>query len=496
MTPRADKTLSQLLPDAAIELCADRSVGPLCLDSRKVNTGDTFVALKGSREHGASYIPAAVEAGAALVLVEADTWREQMLGSHLQIDVPNLSRRLSLIAGRWYNEPSKAMSVVGITGTNGKTTCSQWLTQVLHHLGENSGSLGTLGYGPATQSLTDTGMTTPDSITVQHILAQMQAQGVDTVAMEVSSHSLDQGRVAALAFDVAVVTNIGRDHLDYHGDLDSYVDAKVALMDCPSLKAAVINIDDAYAERFQQRLAPAVKIWRYSLDNPAADFYLSNVQFSSHGVSATLHTPAAEIPLELALWGEFNLSNLLAVAASCWALDKQDLGEALKSIRPVPGRLEAVSGADDDLTVLVDFAHTADALQSVLRAIREQTEGDLWCLFGCGGDRDRGKRPLMARVSEALADRVVATSDNPRSENPQAILEEVMAGFARPEQVESIVDRREAIEYVIANARPGDCVLLAGKGHEDYQLIAGEKLPFSDVEVAREALERREVQGE
>jgi UDP-N-acetylmuramoyl-L-alanyl-D-glutamate--2,6-diaminopimelate ligase len=213
-------------------------------------------------------------------------------------------------------------------------------------------------------------------------------------------------------------------------------------------------------------------------------------------VSATLHTPAAEVPLELALWGEFNLSNLLAVAASCWALDKQDLGEALKSIRPVPGRLEAVSGADDDLTVLVDFAHTADALQSVLRAIREQTEGDLWCLFGCGGDRDRGKRPLMARVSEALADRVVATSDNPRSENPQAILEEVMAGFARPEQVESIVDRREAIEYVIANARPGDCVLLAGKGHEDYQLIAGEKLPFSDVEVAREALERREVQGE
>ncbi|GAB3092940.1 UDP-N-acetylmuramoyl-L-alanyl-D-glutamate--2,6-diaminopimelate ligase [Aestuariicella hydrocarbonica] len=488
-------TLGQILPDLSLQNALTFSVGPLVLDSRQVTAGDTFVALGGTQVDGASFIDSAVKQGAALILAEGlqEDCESLADGVH-KVVVPALREKLSAMAGRWYSNPSQTMNVVGITGTNGKTTCSHWLAELLADPQSPAGSVGTLGYGLTGEPMTVTGMTTPDAIQTQAILSQLHADGAKSVVMEVSSHSLDQHRVAGVAFDVAVLTNLGRDHLDYHGDMDRYVASKAQLMQFESLKAAVLNVDDPYVEVFKAALAPSVKMLSYGL-REQADFSFQQIQYSPAGVKAILVTPEGDFDVALPVWGEFNLHNILAVVASGYALGRSVAMwvQRLPDLPSVAGRLERVD-VDADITVLVDFAHTADALQSVLSAIRQHSTQRLWCVFGCGGDRDKGKRPLMAAVAEAVADHVVVTSDNPRMEEPQSIIDEVMAGFRTTAGVECIADREAAIRHAIVNAKAGDCIVLAGKGHENYQQIGAEKIPFSDVTVARLALQSRAEQ--
>lgn len=497
MTQRIDTVypmLGHLMPGLSLQNVQNIPVGPLVLDSRQINAGDTFVALAGSQTHGSQYIDSALEKGAALVLVEGESERcEQLDCGAYCVALPDLRNQLSALAGSWYGAPSRKLSMVAITGTNGKTTCSHWLAQLLNEEESPAGSIGTLGYGLVGQSIVTTGMTTPDAIATQKILSQLRDEGAKSVVMEVSSHSLDQGRVAAVEFDVAVFTNIGRDHLDYHGDMASYVASKAQLMSFEGLGTAVINVDDAYAGTFIQALSGKTKLLTYGLQK-SADFSFQDIQYLPEGIVANLHTPESVMEVRLPVWGEFNLQNLLAVVASGYAMGRsvESLVSRLPGLKPVPGRLESVDD-NSDLTVLVDFAHTADALESVLTAIRHHSQQRLWCVFGCGGDRDAGKRPLMAQAAEKIADEIVVTSDNPRTEDPQSILDDVMAGFSRSEHVHCLIDRKDAIRFAINHASAGDCILIAGKGHEDYQQIGTEKLPFSDVAVARLVLRERKA---
>lgn len=493
--PSACPTLGQLLSDLSLPEAVNLPVGPLVLDSRQVQAGDTFVALAGAHLEGAYFIDQALQQGAQLVLAEGQQACCTTLSNGVvKVELPQLRQRLSSLAAAWFGQPSQAMTLVGITGTNGKTTCSHWLAQLLDAEQTPVATIGTLGYGLHGQALTVTGLTTPDAITTQQVLSGLKDQGADTVVMEVSSHSLEQGRVAGVEFDVAVFTNIGRDHLDYHGSMDNYVVSKTQLMKFASLRSAIINLDDVYADFFVQVLPSTVKLLTYSL-REAADFSFKNIQYLRAGVAAVLSTPEGEFDVELPVWGEFNLQNILAVVAAGYAVGRplKNLVAGLAKLQAVAGRMEWVD-APADLTVLVDFAHTPDALCSVLSAIRQHSSQRLWCVFGCGGDRDTGKRPLMAEIAESIADEIVVTSDNPRSESPQNIIDEVMSGFKQPQRVHSMLDREAAIRYAVSNATAGDCILIAGKGHEGYQLIGSERLPFSDVAVARLALEDRRAQ--
>ncbi|MAZ90228.1 MAG: UDP-N-acetylmuramoyl-L-alanyl-D-glutamate--2,6-diaminopimelate ligase [Cellvibrionaceae bacterium] len=495
-TAYSSVTLGQLLPEfSAIEEC-NFSVGRLVLDSRQVSAGDCFVAVAGSQVDGADYIEAAIENGAQTILHAGDTFKiDPAAGSVSYIQVPELSARLSDIAGRWYGEPSKDMQVVAITGTNGKTTCSQWLAQLLNSEIAPAASVGTLGYGMVGDELVETGLTTPDPVRVQSILSDFRNVGVKRVVMEASSHSLEQHRIAGVDIDVAVFTNIGRDHLDYHGDMENYVAAKTQLMGFSSVRAAVINADDAYADQFVAALQDGVRLITFGRVKSAM-VSAAAVEYLPNGIKAEL-TIFGEVHLvHLNVWGDFNLSNILAVIAAALAcgLNAEDIVERLPNLTAVPGRLQSIE-RDADISVLVDFAHTADALESVLTAIRAHSRQQLWCIFGCGGDRDKGKRALMAATAERLADKVVVTSDNPRTENPQQIIDEVLAGFEKPDVVTVDADRAAAIDDTLARAVSGDCVLIAGKGHENYQIIGEEKIEFSDLLIADQALERRLVRG-
>lgn len=502
-------SLSQMFPDQSLGSFAHQIVGPLRLDSRQIETGDTFVAVAGTHQDGRKYIAAAIESGASLVLVEGEEFGVRHGGAVPIVTVPQLRQQLSHLASLWFDQPSKKMMMVGVTGTNGKTTCCQWLAQLLDGMPALNGekikaavrarsavtktaTIGTLGYGLVNQRLVETGLTTPDAIAFQGVLQQLYRAGVNAVIAEVSSHSLEQARVAAVDFDVAVLTNIGRDHLDYHGSMESYVAAKKTLMNFPSLGAVVINLDDPFAQEFIAAAGKGVEVFAYGMSSEAADFSVADVCYKPAGTSASLSSPEGEYALDLPIWGEFNLCNLLGVIATAYAMGYPlaQIVKRLGVIKPVPGRLEPVL-VDSDITVLIDFAHTPDALESVLRAIRDHIKGNIWCVFGCGGDRDKGKRPLMAKVVQDLADYVVVTSDNPRSENPAMVIDDIMSGFQHPGAVHRIEDRETAIRFAIEQAEPGDCVLLAGKGHEDYQLVGTRRLPFSDAAVARLALQIR-----
>ncbi|GAA5317778.1 MAG: UDP-N-acetylmuramoyl-L-alanyl-D-glutamate--2,6-diaminopimelate ligase [Candidatus Pelagadaptatus aseana] len=489
-------TLSQLLPDVVAAQYADVVVGRLCLDSRDLRSGDCFVALPGARVDGRAFIDVAIAQGATLVLSESDSTAvdfETRQGC-LIVSVPDLRGQLSEVAGRYFNQPSKAVTLVGITGTNGKTSCSQWLAQLLGGLNDAGrgavASIGTLGYGRVGEELNYTGMTTPDAIQFQEILGDFVAADVKAVVAEVSSHSLVLGRVSALEFDVAVMTNISRDHMDFHGDEASYVAAKCELMKFASLKKVVLNRDDAYFDEFAS--ACHSDIITTSLLDPAADFYARELAYHAQGITAQLCTPEGEFPVRIPLWGDFNLHNVLSVTAAAYACgyEVEDIVVRLADLQPVSGRLETVTVASD-ISVVVDFAHTPDALSAALKALRKHASGKIWCLFGCGGDRDQGKRPMMAALAEALADQVLVTSDNPRSEDPLAIIEEIRQGFTTEQRVSVMVDRAQAIETVITQAGAGDIVLLAGKGHENYQIVGDNKLPFSDFACARLALRKR-----
>lgn len=455
-------------------------------DSRKVQPGSLFLAYPGERSDGRAYIAQAVAQGAAAVLWEQQDYRWDERWQAVNLPVSGLRAASGVIADSYYGQPSKALWMIGVTGTNGKTSCSQWLAQALGLLGRKAAVIGTLGNGfPGALSAAIN--TTPDPILLHGMLADYLAQGAVAAVMEVSSHGLDQGRVNGVHFDVAVFTNLSRDHLDYHGDMASYGAAKRKLFDWPGLSHSVINADDPFGREMAEQLAASGKqVLTYGLDG--GDVRGSDLVFSDRGIAMQIHSPYGTAMLQAGVVGRFNAYNLLAVLSTLLVSGvplPQAVG-TMANIRSVPGRMQQVGGGDQPL-VVVDYAHTPDALEKVLQALRAQTQGKLICVFGCGGDRDAGKRPLMGRVADKLADEVLVTSDNPRSEDPDAIIKAIVADMTGDYHIES--DRAVAISRAIESAGPGDVVLLAGKGHEDYQEIAGVRYPFNDLQVAERALQ-------
>ena len=464
----------------------------LTLDSRAVKAGDLFLAIPGTRSDGRDHIADAIGRGAAAVAYESEG-APQMSDSAAQLlPVKGLAQQLSAIAGRFYGEPSRGLHLVGVTGTNGKTSVSQLIAQALDLLGERCGLIGTLGVG-FFDALESGKHTTPDPLAVQATLARLKQAGARAVAMEVSSHGLEQGRVAALDFDVAVFTNLSRDHLDYHGSMEAYAAAKAKLFAWPQLKCRVINLDDAFGRQLAVDVAES-RLIGYSLENADAYLYCSEARFSNDGIEARIVSPQGAGLLRSPLLGRFNLSNLLAVVGALLGLNYplDEILAVMPQLQGPVGRMQRLGGGAQPL-VVVDYAHTPDALEKVLQALRPHVQGELLCLFGCGGDRDRGKRPLMAQIAETLADRVLVTDDNPRTEEPAQIFADIRAGFTRVEAVQFLHGRGEAIAQLIAAAKVGDVVVLAGKGHEDYQETHGERLHFSDLEEAAKALAAREV---
>jgi UDP-N-acetylmuramoyl-L-alanyl-D-glutamate--2,6-diaminopimelate ligase len=480
--------LNQLLPQAESAVL----VRELTLDSRKVRPGDLFLAVPGGAQDGRQHMLDAITRGAAAIAYEAEGAPAMTASSAALVPLKGLAGQLSAIAGRFYGEPSRGLHLIGVTGTNGKTSVSQLLAQALDELGERCGIIGTLGTG--FHGALQLGQhTTPDPIGVQATLSNLKKEGAKAVAMEVSSHGLDQGRVAALDFDVAVFTNLSRDHLDYHGSMAAYGEAKAKLFVQQGLRCRVINLDDAFGRQLAVQPSES-RLITYSLDDASAGLHCRDIQFSDAGVRARLITPRGEGSLRSPLLGQFNLSNLLAVVGALLAMD-YPLDEILKllpQLQAPAGRMQRLGGGAQPL-VVVDYAHTPDALQKALEALRPHVRGQLLCLFGCGGDRDSGKRPLMGEVAERLADRVLVTDDNPRGEDPQQILADIRAGFAEPPRAQFLSGRGEAIAQLIAEASVDDVILLAGKGHEDYQEIAGQRHPFSDIEAARHALDAWEA---
>lgn len=468
-------------------------------DSRRVQPGNVFVALKGARVDAHDRLSEAVARGAAALVVDA-AWR----ASHPEdLGVPTVPVEasrwvLSELADRFYAHPSRAFSVVGVTGTNGKTTTTHLIEAILQDAGKTTGLIGTLGSrfagsaGGQNASVVETGHTTPQALELQGLFAQMRRSAVDAAVMEVSSHALDQARVAHAAFDVGVFTNLTVDHLDYHGTLEAYGAAKAKLFErLPATGRAVINRDDPASATFVS--ASSAPVLTYSALGGEADLVAENLSLHAGGSRWDLVTPWGRAAISLRLPGLFNVSNALAAAGAALALgiDPTAVARGLSQVGGVPGRVEVVSAPDHPFAVLVDYAHTPDGLENVLKTARGFTRNQLLVVFGCGGDRDASKRPMMGRVASQGADRVFLTSDNPRSEDPHAILAQVAQGIEGPHEV--FVDRREAVRAAVLAARPGDVLVIAGKGHETYQIIGDQTLPFDDREVAREAIAERAV---
>jgi UDP-N-acetylmuramoyl-L-alanyl-D-glutamate--2,6-diaminopimelate ligase len=470
----------------------DLLIRELTLDSRQVRAGDLFLAVPGGKFDGRAHIADALQRGAAAVAYEVDGATVLPITDAPLIPVKGLAAQLSDIAGRFYGDPSRQLNLVGVTGTNGKTSVTQLVAQALDLLGQHCGLVGTLGTG-FYGALQSGQHTTPNPIAVQATLADLKKAGAKAVAMEVSSHGLDQGRVAALAFDVAVLTNLSRDHLDYHGTMEAYGAAKAKLFNWTNLACRVINLDDDFGRRLAAEKHDS-RLITYSLEDASAYLYCREARFDDEGVRATLVTPQGEHHLRSTLLGRFNLSNVLAAVGALLGLDYalDEILAVLPKLEGPAGRMQRLGGGNQPL-VVVDYAHTPDALEKVLLALRPHAKGRLLCLFGCGGDRDRGKRPLMAQVVERLADAVLVTDDNPRTEDPALIFDDIRSGFAAVDKVEFVAGRGLAIAQLIASASAEDVIVLAGKGHEDYQEINGERHGFSDLVEADKALTAWEV---
>lgn len=460
----------------------DRDIHGLQSDSRRVVQGDLFVARAGGVFDARRYVDDAIARGAAAVLVEADGSPALLRQGVPVLPVAGLRKQLGALCDRFFLQPSERLRVLGVTGTNGKTSVSHYVAQALEGWqGRRCAVMGTVGNG-LIGSLQTATHTTADVVDVHRTLAEFADQDVGACAMEVSSHGLDQGRVDGVRFDVAVFTNISRDHLDYHGDMDSYAACKRRLFQWPGLRYAVINVDDPFGLELQEQLAGETLCIGYSASgNPDASLYPKHLHMDATGLRLQLSGVFGEGSLRSKLLGRFNAANLLA-ALGVLLSQEMPLDEALQRLGrciPVPGRMETFGGGARPL-VVVDYAHTPDALEQVLDSLSEHCQGQLWCVFGCGGDRDQGKRPLMGAAAERRADRVVITDDNPRSEDPVVIVKHILAGLEKPEQATVIRDRAAAVSHAVRRARPGDVVLVAGKGHEDYQERNGRRLPYSN----------------
>jgi UDP-N-acetylmuramoyl-L-alanyl-D-glutamate--2,6-diaminopimelate ligase len=494
------RLLSTLLP-AGISLPASGEIAltGIELDSRRIKQGGLFMACRGAGADGRHFVAQAIEQGAAAVLVEQDEdWNTpQLKGAVPVIPVPDLPRRMSGIAARFYGEPARNLRLVGITGTNGKTTTCHLTARLFSALGYRCGVVGTLGYGVVGNELRhDSGVpaTTPDAVSLQRQLARLRDDECNTVVMEVSSHGLDQFRVGIDDFAVGVFTNLTRDHLDYHGDMVHYAAAKRKLFRGRQLQVAVLNEDDACSRDTRALLAPGVRCMTWSLGNEAADVCCDAVHFGPGGMSLQITTPWGRHTVETSLLGSFNVSNLLAALTTVLAcesgkegFDAERVVDRLAILQAVAGRMQKIDG-NWPFTVVVDYAHTPDGLEKALQAVREHCNGRVIAMFGCGGNRDKGKRPEMAAIAEANAELLVLTDDNPRHESSLQIIRDMQAGLSHAAHAVVEPDRRKAIAHAISLAGRGDVVLLAGKGHEDYQEVAGHRFAFSDADVAAEIL--------
>ena len=494
--PLADLTVG------LIEVPADIVVNDVTLDSRAALPGSLFLACKGRTHHGLKFADQAVALGARAVLYEnsPDAGVPKFGPGVFAAAVPQLSQSVSLVADRFFGAPSQALTTVGITGTNGKTTCAWLLAQALQFCGRPAAYMGTLGYGrPPT--LTPTEHTTSDPVTVQRHLAFSKGLGAECVSMEVSSHAIDQDRVASVRFNTAAFTNLTRDHLDYHGTMEAYGAAKARLFAWPALVNRVINIDDSFGLALAEKSSPArlIVTSQKGIQSRAgsvrqAEFVrATRVTSDPAGLAIGVDTSWGSAELTVRLIGEFNVDNVLTVLAVllAWNIPLAQAVGALEQCRAASGRMEMFGGRGLIPLVVVDYAHTPDALAKALTAARSHCHGQLRVVFGCGGDRDAGKRPLMGHIAAQLADDIIVTDDNPRTEDPARIVADIVAGIARAAPAVVEHDRAAAIRMALQRSLPDDVVLVAGKGHEDYQIYGRERRPFLDQAIVTEALEKR-----
>ena len=501
-------------PQAVANWLRSRVQGDLHCDSRRICAGDGFVAWPGAATDGRRFVSGALQAGAAAVLVEQQGVEAFGFNDERVLAVPGLKALAGPIASAYYGDPSSQLDLIAITGTNGKTSTAWWAGQLLSAAGQPCAVVGTLGIGQPPlagdtgHALVPTGLTTPDPVLLQARLRGMVDAGVKACAVEASSIGLVEGRLNASRIRVAVFTNFTQDHLDFHGSMDSYWSAKAALFEWPGLMHAVVNLDDPRGAPLAAALgARGLDVWSVGIQEAGqampARLFAQDIGFTDHGMRLVVGERGADgaliesHPLSLPLVGRYNVSNLLCVLAVARAqgVALADAVQACGALTPVPGRMEQVPGANPEQPlVLVDYAHTPDALEKALQALQplaQQRGGALWAVVGCGGDRDASKRPLMAAMAERGAQHTVLTSDNPRSEDPLAILSQMQAGLAQPGAAHTEPDRAAAIAWAVQAAMPHDVVLIAGKGHEDYQEIKGVKTPFSDLAQAQTALQQR-----
>jgi len=454
------------------------------LDSRQAQTGDLFCAMPGEKIDGRHFVQEAIKNGAAAILVESPYPEAKTNLKVPIIEIPELSKRITQLSAFFYNYPSRGLRLIGVTGTNGKTSCSHYTAQILNAGHKSCGVMGTLGNGML-PNLTQSQLTTSDCCNFQRQLNEFLSNNVDYVAMEVSSHALVQGRIDGAIFDTAIFTNLSQDHLDYHGTMEEYFKSKATLFTNFRPATIIINLDDPYADRLLKLITYKTRVLTYSLINPVADvYYQRNKIFTPWGVGIVFSP----------LIGRFNMSNLLACIACCGNhnMPLELMLEAVRNITPVAGRMQQVKplSAEDPL-VVIDYAHTPDALTKALQALREIKDRTINCIFGCGGDRDREKRPLMLQAALQYADKITITQDNSRTEDPQQIFNDILSNHVVGGNVVVQLDRATAINNAIMQAKPKEIILIAGKGHEDYQIIGTEKFPFSDLEVAQKALATR-----
>lgn len=471
----------------------DAKVKGITTNSHATNDGDIFIGMPGSRVDGGEFWQSALQQGAIAAIISKQAAEKiPPSATDCVIIADDIPETCADVATVFYGNPSQKMQMVGVTGTNGKTTTTHLIEYFLHQAQKKTALFGTLyarweGYQKTATH------TTPFAVDLQEQLAEALEAGNEATVMEVSSHALAQKRIKGCHFDVAVFTNLTQDHLDYHENMDDYFAAKALLFTPDYLTGtAIINLDDPYGQKLIQSL-PTEKVWTYSVSDRQADLYTTNLDYKATGVEGILQTPKGEIKFSSPLVGQFNLANLLASVGAVLQLgvSLETIANSLDGFNGVPGRMERVQvNGQQDITVIVDYAHTPDSLENLLKASRPFITGKMICVFGCGGDRDRTKRPLMGKIAADLADLVVVTSDNPRTENPEQILADVVAGI--PSEVKPIVqgDRALAIKMAIEMAEKGDGVLIAGKGHEDYQILGTEKVHFDDREEARKVLEQ------
>jgi UDP-N-acetylmuramoyl-L-alanyl-D-glutamate--2,6-diaminopimelate ligase len=483
------KKLIEVLPIKEVTGETDLAIKKIEYDSRQIKLGDLFVAMEGFSDDGHKYVHAAIKRGAVAVVVQ----KNGNFRTRAKIVVPNTREALALLASRFYEQPSQKLQVVGITGTNGKTTISYLIRSILNQSQKKVGLIGTIAYWLNDQKMKAVN-TTPESLDLQRMFSLMLQNQVSSVVMEVSSHALALHRVDGTLFDLAVFTNLNHEHLDFHKTMDAYRQAKGLLFTKLKEKGscAVINLDDPSWRYFS--LQTQAEQLTYSLNDPNADFFVTNFICTPERTLIDLATPVGEMKLDFKLIGESNMYNALAATAAGFALkiDPDTIKAGLEAIQGVPGRMERIQ-AGQDFNIWIDYGHTPHAFERLLKTARKLTKGRLLFLFGCGGDRDKGKRPLMGKVASQYADLIFLTEDNPRSEDPRAIIQQIMHGIEDKDKAQVVMDRKEGIRKALETARSGDTLVLAGKGHEDYQIIGDKKIHFSDKETVLELLNASRV---